>query len=105
MTHVLLYFMLMMSRSGDEQAASIRLSEVYTELQNIEADKAPSKASVILAGLGFDAEMQQRPTKYKNYHFFFLFIIIYKFQKLCFNRTFSGGWRMRLALARALFSQ
>lgn len=58
------------------------LSEVYAELQNIEADKAPARASVILAGLGFLPEMQQQPTK-----------------------QFSGGWRMRLALARALFSQ
>lgn len=59
-----------------------QLSSVYTELQAIEADKAPAKASVILSGLGFDPEMQRRRTK-----------------------EFSGGWRMRIALARALFSQ
>ncbi|XP_066247874.1 ATP-binding cassette sub-family F member 3 [Euwallacea similis] len=59
-----------------------QLSEIYAQLQNIEADKAPARASVILAGLGFTAQMQQNPTK-----------------------TFSGGWRMRLALARALFSR
>ncbi|CAG9760561.1 unnamed protein product [Ceutorhynchus assimilis] len=59
-----------------------QLSEVYIQLQNIEADKAPAKASIILAGLGFTSQMQQNPTK-----------------------TFSGGWRMRLALARALFSR
>ncbi|XP_050311079.1 ATP-binding cassette sub-family F member 3 [Anthonomus grandis grandis] len=59
-----------------------QLSEVYAQLQNIEADKAPAKASIILAGLGFTTQMQQNPTK-----------------------TFSGGWRMRLALARALFSR
>nr|CAH7739535.1 unnamed protein product [Callosobruchus chinensis] len=59
-----------------------QLSEVYAQLQNIEADKAPAKASIILNGLGFTSEMQQRATK-----------------------TFSGGWRMRLALARALFSR
>ncbi|KAJ8974035.1 hypothetical protein NQ317_001823 [Molorchus minor] len=59
-----------------------QLSEIYAQLQNIEADKAPAKASIILNGLGFTSEMQQRPTK-----------------------TFSGGWRMRLALARALFSR
>merc|ERR1719412_2098974 len=46
----------------------------------MESDKAPSRASVILAGLGFTPAMQERAT-----------------------RTFSGGWRMRLALARALF--
>lgn len=59
-----------------------QLTEVYHQLQNIEADKAPSKASIILNGLGFTSEMQQNATK-----------------------TFSGGWRMRLALARALFSR
>ncbi|XP_018564615.1 ATP-binding cassette sub-family F member 3 [Anoplophora glabripennis] len=59
-----------------------QLSEIYSQLQNIEADKAPAKASIILNGLGFTSEMQQNPTK-----------------------TFSGGWRMRLALARALFSR
>lgn len=58
------------------------LNEVYQELQILEADKAPSRASIILAGLGFDRQMQAAATK-----------------------TFSGGWRMRLALARALFSR
>ena len=48
----------------------------------IEADKAPAKASVILSGLGFTPEMQLKPTK-----------------------EYSGGWRMRIALARALFSK
>ncbi|EDW18949.1 ATP-binding cassette sub-family F member 3 [Drosophila mojavensis] len=69
--------------SGVQDAAlSSELSETYAALQNIEADKAVARASVILKGLGFDADMQQRPTK-----------------------SFSGGWRMRLALARALFSK
>lgn len=58
------------------------LTEVYAQLQNIEADRAPARASIILNGLGFSSEMQQRET-----------------------RQFSGGWRMRLALARALFSR
>lgn len=61
---------------------SAELSEIYVQLQNIEADKAPAKASIILNGLGFNKEMQTRMT-----------------------RQFSGGWRMRLALARALFSR
>ncbi|KAG7457017.1 hypothetical protein MATL_G00241960 [Megalops atlanticus] len=61
---------------------SVRLSEIYAKLEEIEADKAPARASVILAGLGFSPKMQQQPT-----------------------REFSGGWRMRLALARALFAR
>ncbi|KAF5283689.1 hypothetical protein FQR65_LT13760 [Abscondita terminalis] len=61
---------------------SNELTQVYTQLQNIEADKAPARASVILNGLGFSPSMQSQRTK-----------------------TFSGGWRMRLALARALFSR
>lgn len=44
---------------------SSRLQEVYAELQQIEADKAPARASVILAGLGFSAEMQRKATKYE----------------------------------------
>lgn len=61
---------------------STRLNEVYAQLNAIEADKAPARASIILAGLGFTHDMQVRTTK-----------------------TFSGGWRMRIALARALFSR
>lgn len=61
---------------------SEELSEIYIALQTIEADKAPARASRILNGLGFTMEMQGRKTK-----------------------EFSGGWRMRLALARALFSK
>ncbi|KRT84285.1 ABC transporter ATP-binding protein, partial [Oryctes borbonicus] len=69
------------SRTTDAELSN-ELTEVYTQLQNIEADKAPAKASIILNGLGFNKVMQSQPT-----------------------RTFSGGWRMRLALARALFSR
>lgn len=69
------------SRHGDAELNS-QLSEVYAQLQLIESDKAPARASIILVGLGFSAEKQKRPTK-----------------------EFSGGWRMRLALARALFSK
>ncbi|XP_043926120.1 ATP-binding cassette sub-family F member 3 [Protopterus annectens] len=61
---------------------SVRLSEIYAALEEIEADKAPARASIILAGLGFTAKMQKQTTK-----------------------EFSGGWRMRLALARALFAK
>ncbi|CAF3410757.1 unnamed protein product [Rotaria sp. Silwood1] len=61
---------------------SKRLAAIYTELETIEAHKAESRAAVILNGLGFTNEMQSMATK-----------------------QFSGGWRMRLALARALFSK
>ncbi len=56
------------------------LNEVYDELRAIGADQAEPKARRLLAGLGFDKEMQERPTN-----------------------KFSGGWRMRVSLARALF--
>uniref|UniRef100_A0A8C7WIM8 ATP-binding cassette sub-family F member 3 n=1 Tax=Oncorhynchus mykiss TaxID=8022 RepID=A0A8C7WIM8_ONCMY len=59
---------------------TVRLSEIYAKLEEIEADKAPARASIILCGLGFSPKMQTLTTK-----------------------EFSGGWRMRLALARALF--
>ena len=59
-----------------------QLTSVFSQLQLIESDKAPARAAVILAGLGFTTEGQTAAT-----------------------RTYSGGWRMRLALARALFSK
>ncbi|XP_019723436.1 ATP-binding cassette sub-family F member 3 isoform X2 [Hippocampus comes] len=71
-----------MANGTAEGMESIRLSEIYCKLEEIEADKAPARASIILAGLGFSPKMQQQPTK-----------------------EFSGGWRMRLALARALFAR
>ncbi|KPJ01729.1 ATP-binding cassette sub-family F member 3 [Papilio xuthus] len=70
------------NNGSTDPSLSTELSEVYAQLENIEADKAPARASIILSGLGFTTEMQNRAT-----------------------RTFSGGWRMRLALARALFSK
>ena len=73
--------MIFICRESNSKASS-RLAEVYHELEVIEADKAPSRASVILSGLGFTSEMQSYTT-----------------------RKFSGGWRMRLALARALFAK
>ena len=56
------------------------MNEVYDELRAIGADQAEPKARRLLAGLGFSKEMQERPTN-----------------------KFSGGWRMRVSLARALF--
>ncbi|CAO1630228.1 unnamed protein product [Jaminaea pallidilutea] len=57
-----------------------RLLEVQSKLVEMEADTGPSRAAALLDGLGIVAADQMRPTK-----------------------SFSGGWRMRLALARALF--
>jgi ATPase subunit of ABC transporter with duplicated ATPase domains len=63
-----------------DDALDTRLGEIHAELAVIGAASAESRARRILFGLGFDAEMQVRPTKF-----------------------FSGGWRMRISLARALF--
>ncbi|XP_026798077.2 ATP-binding cassette sub-family F member 1 isoform X2 [Pangasianodon hypophthalmus] len=65
-----------------EDSVSDRLEKVYEELRAIGAEAAEAKARRILAGLGFTPEMQNRPTK-----------------------KFSGGWRMRVSLARALFME
>ncbi len=65
-----------------EHAAPARLAELHDRLIAIGADAAPSRAASILAGLGFDAAAQARPVN-----------------------SFSGGWRMRVALAAALFAE
>jgi ATP-binding cassette subfamily F protein 3 len=57
-----------------------RAAEIHERLIAIRADAAPARAAAILAGLGFDAAAQARPIS-----------------------SYSGGWRMRVALARALF--
>ena len=72
---------LLASTAGDTETAQ-RLASVSKRLLEIDADSAESRAASILAGLSFDPEMQQKPT-----------------------RALSGGWRMRVALARALFVQ
>ena len=66
--------------SGDDVGE--KLAELYKQLQLLGSDAAEDQASKILAGLGFTKEMQGRAT-----------------------RSFSGGWRMRISLARALFVQ
>jgi ATP-binding cassette subfamily F protein 3 len=58
-----------------------RIAEIQTRLVDIEAHSAPARAAAILAGLGFDAAAQVRPLS-----------------------AFSGGWRMRVSLAAALFT-
>jgi len=59
-----------------------RLGEVYERLMAIDAYTAPARAASILVGLGFDEEMQNRPLD-----------------------SYSGGWKMRVALAALLFSE
>jgi ATP-binding cassette, subfamily F, member 3 len=64
-----------------ETAPAERLSEIHERLRAIGAEAAPARAAAILAGLGFDEAAQQRPVG-----------------------EYSGGWRMRVALATALFA-
>ena len=59
-----------------------RIAEIHMRLADIDAHSAEARAGAILAGLGFDAEAQQRPCS-----------------------AFSGGWRMRVALAAVLFAE
>ncbi len=58
-----------------------RIAEIHDRLASIAAQSAPARAATILAGLGFDEEKQRQPLS-----------------------DFSGGWRMRVALAAVLFS-
>jgi ATP-binding cassette subfamily F protein 3 len=58
-----------------------RLGDLHDRLLAIDAYSAPSRAAIILTGLGFDEDMQARPLD-----------------------SFSGGWKMRVALAALLFS-
>lgn len=59
-----------------------RIAEIHTRLVDIDAHSAPARAAAILSGLGFDEAAQARPCN-----------------------EFSGGWRMRVALAGALFAR
>ena len=59
-----------------------RMGDVHDRLLAIDAYSAPSRAAKILSGLGFDEEMQKRPVE-----------------------SFSGGWKMRIALGALLFSE
>ncbi|MFK0204376.1 ABC-F family ATP-binding cassette domain-containing protein [Agrobacterium sp. NPDC090283] len=59
-----------------------RIAEIQMRLVDIDAHSAEARASSILAGLGFDHEAQLRPAS-----------------------SFSGGWRMRVALASVLFAE
>ncbi|MBO0661622.1 ABC-F family ATP-binding cassette domain-containing protein [Jiella sp. MQZ9-1] len=59
-----------------------RIADIHTRLADIDAHSAEARASAILSGLGFDRVAQARPAS-----------------------SFSGGWRMRVALAAVLFSR
>lgn len=69
-------------RENRRDELSARLGDVQAKLVDMEADTGPSRAATLLNGLGIVGQDQIKPT-----------------------RAFSGGWRMRLALARALFCQ
>jgi ATP-binding cassette subfamily F protein 3 len=65
-----------------ETADPERMGDIYHRLEEIDADRAPARAGEILAGLGFSTADLARPMS-----------------------EFSGGWRMRVALAAALFAE
>lgn len=72
------------AEDAEEQQEQIMelLTAVYERLDDLDASTAETRARSILKGLGFTHEMQSKKTK-----------------------DFSGGWRMRVSLARALFIQ
>jgi ATP-binding cassette subfamily F protein 3 len=68
-------------REAEVASDPTRIAEIQTRLVDIEAHSAPARAAAILSGLGFSSEDQNRPCS-----------------------EFSGGWRMRVALAATLFA-
>src|SRR5437667_6898052 len=68
-------------READTAHDPHRIAEIQTRLVDIEAHSAPARAAAILSGLGFSSAEQARPCS-----------------------EFSGGWRMRVALAATLFA-
>jgi len=67
--------------AAEQEDDAHRIADIHARLVDIDAHAAPARAASILAGLGFSAEDQARPCA-----------------------SFSGGWRMRVALAALLFS-
>jgi len=68
-------------REAETASDPHRIAEIQTRLVDIDAHSAPARAASILSGLGFSAGDQARPVA-----------------------EFSGGWRMRVALAATLFA-
>src|SRR4030095_6159679 len=66
----------------EDDPSPMRIAEIEARLAEIGARAAPARAARILAGLGLDAAMQERPLS-----------------------ELSGGWRMRVALAAVLFAE
>lgn len=66
--------------ANEDDESQDQLMDIYERLDEMSADQAEAKAARLLFGLGFDKDMQNKKAK-----------------------DFSGGWRMRIALARALF--
>lgn len=71
-----------LEREADTATDPDRIAEIQIRLADISAHSAQARAAAILTGLGFSHDEQSRPTK-----------------------EFSGGWRMRVALAAVLFTQ
>ncbi len=69
-------------QEADTARDAHRIAEIQTRLADIDAHSAEARAATILAGLGFDEAAQKRPAS-----------------------SFSGGWRMRVALASVLFAE
>lgn len=71
-----------LERDAETETDPQRIAEIHMRLADIDAHTAKSRAASILSGLGFDNEAQARPCS-----------------------SFSGGWRMRVALACTLFTR
>ena len=69
-------------KQAETEEDPYKIGDIYEKLNDIDAYTAPARAATILTGLGFDEAAQQRPFS-----------------------SFSGGWRMRVALAAAMFLQ
>lgn len=69
-------------RKAEEADDGMRIATLYEQMGNIDAYTAPARAGVLLSGLGFSIEEQSKPVS-----------------------AFSGGWRVRLNLAKALMKR